>query len=78
MTPSPSYAVDERATRVEQREVLARARRDGPLAVLGLGEQVEGDEPGSASPEATTKTSLGPRKPSMPTSPETSRLASWT
>jgi hypothetical protein len=60
----------------QQRRVVADRDDDRPVAVLGLGQQVLADA--SAEASAITTTSDGPRKPSIPTSPLTSRLASWT
>ena len=46
--------------------------------MLGLREQVERDELRIRAVVATTTSSLGPARPSMPTTPATWRLASVT
>ena len=50
----------------------------GVGAVLGLGDEVRGDEPGSAEASARTMPSDGPAGRSVPTSPATSSLAAVT
>ena len=70
-----------RSTSADDRLEQLAVRRDQPqravLAVLGLGEQVERDQlAGRRRSSATTTSSLGPARPSMPTSPTTWRLAS--
>ena len=57
--------------RAARRPSLTATAERAVLAVLGLGEQVERDELRRRRPsEATTSSSLGPAKPSMPTSPD--------
>ena len=67
------------ATSSSSAGVVADGDRERPVAVLGLGQQVDRDQRrvGARGRDARSRRS-GPAKPSMPTPPETSRLASWT
>ena len=71
-------ALDRRFDRVGERGIVGDQDRLRGGVVLGLRQQIGGDPVGIAGLSATTSTSDGPAIMSMPTVPNTCRLAAAT